>query len=76
MSWEELRDEVGDEKLVCFDGFVYDVKSSADMHPGDEAMICGFVGKDATVAFNGGVYARTSKYFVGSFPSLLGDTNR
>lgn len=71
MSLEEVRDEVENrEKLVCVDGLVYDVKSFVEIHPGGAELICGFVGKDATVAFNGGVYARMLKYFVGYFPNF------
>jgi stearoyl-CoA desaturase (delta-9 desaturase) len=63
MSWEEFDGAVngdGGRKLIAIEGFVYDVETFVDVHPGGRTVMSVFFGKDATAAFNGGVYARMS----------------
>ncbi|KPA77217.1 stearic acid desaturase [Leptomonas pyrrhocoris] len=65
----------GGRKLIIIDGYVLDlgipipVDTGArelgehlnwmDSHPGGRALLAAYIGKDATAAFNGGVYAHT-----------------
>jgi stearoyl-CoA desaturase (delta-9 desaturase) len=44
------------EHLLVIDGVVYDVLKFVDEHPGGKGFIKAYLGKDATKAFNGGVY--------------------
>lgn len=37
-------------------GFIHDVTPLLDRHPGGRALLMLHIGKDATAAFNGGVY--------------------
>lgn len=43
-------------KFLVIGGIVHDVSKWIDKHPGGPALIEAFIGKDATHAFNGGVY--------------------
>ncbi|KAL6928535.1 hypothetical protein ACO0SA_003278 [Hanseniaspora valbyensis] len=42
--------------LVLIEGIIHDVTSFINGHPGGEQLIVSAIGKDATEAFNGGVY--------------------
>ena len=42
--------------LVIVAGFIHDVSSFMDEHPGGRHLIAKMIGKDATTAFFGGVY--------------------
>ena len=42
--------------LVIVAGFIHDVASFMDEHPGGRHLIAKMIGKDATTAFFGGVY--------------------
>lgn len=42
--------------LLVISGVLYDVSEFFERHPGGEAMIRSFVGKDATASFHGAVY--------------------
>jgi len=42
--------------LVLIAGFIHDVNNFIDSHPGGQALLKRFIGKDATVAFYGGVH--------------------
>lgn len=57
VSLEEVkkRCEAG-ERLLIIGNIVHDVSKWSEHHPGGAALIDTFVGKDATNAFNGGVY--------------------
>jgi stearoyl-CoA desaturase (delta-9 desaturase) len=46
--------------LVAINGFVHDVHDFIPAHPGGEALIKAYLGKDATDAFNGGVYGHSN----------------
>ena len=37
-------------------GFIHDVTDLLDHHPGGKTLLTAYIGKDATAAFNGGVY--------------------
>ncbi|CAO3671125.1 unnamed protein product [Umbelopsis ramanniana] len=57
-SWDEFQEAVNEKdcKWILLEGILYDVENFMEDHPGGLSYIKGFVGKDATGAFNGGVY--------------------
>ncbi|CAF0981678.1 unnamed protein product [Adineta ricciae] len=59
ISYEEYQDLAKKDDgrvLVLIAGFIHDVSNFIDSHPGGRALIRSYVGKDATVAFYGGVH--------------------
>ena len=46
--------------LVLVAGYVHDVSSMLDRHPGGRVLLEGMIGKNATAAFFGGVHEHTS----------------
>ncbi|KAI9923867.1 stearoyl-CoA 9-desaturase [Aspergillus wentii] len=57
MEWMEFQEEVRKGKaLVAVEGVIHNVDGFIEDHPGGEAIIRSVIGKDATSAFNGGVY--------------------
>lgn len=58
---DEFHSTAKDKKgLVIISGIVHDCTSFLMEHPGGQALIKTSYGKDATVAFNGGVYAHSN----------------
>lgn len=58
-TMEEFEKRAGASQatiLLVVEGMVYDVTQWADLHPGGENVLRVFGGKDASKAFNGGVY--------------------
>lgn len=57
MTWDEMRSrhDAG-EALVAVNGFVHKVDDFMDKHPGGRKILQFWVGRDATLAFNGEVY--------------------
>ncbi|XP_049850075.1 uncharacterized protein LOC126320773 [Schistocerca gregaria] len=54
---KDVKDRVAEgSNLVIIDGAVYDVSHFLPNHPGGEAILKSYLGKDATKAFRGGVY--------------------
>ena len=45
-----------EQKLVLIAGFIHDIGEFLDWHPGGRNLLAGYVGKDATTPFFGGVY--------------------
>ena len=43
-------------ELLAISGIIYDVSSFLDDHPGGRSLLRAYMGRDATKAFNGGVY--------------------
>merc|ERR1712226_666379 len=60
IPWEEFKEESKTRPLICVSGFIHDVSSLVDEHPGGRALLMGRIGKDATSAFNGGVYEHSN----------------
>lgn len=56
ISWDDYVEESKTRPLVVVHGFIHDVSSFMDEHPGGRHLLSGKIGKDATVAFNGGLY--------------------
>ncbi|OQV20657.1 Acyl-CoA desaturase [Hypsibius exemplaris] len=56
ISWESFQEQSAEHFLILISGFIHDVSTFLDVHPGGRAWLLSFVGKDATAAFFGGVY--------------------
>ncbi|KZT10376.1 delta 9-fatty acid desaturase protein [Laetiporus sulphureus 93-53] len=56
ISWESFQEQSGKRALVVIGGFIHDVSSFVEEHPGGRHLIAKNIGKDATTAFFGGVY--------------------
>ncbi|KZT11179.1 delta9-fatty acid desaturase [Laetiporus sulphureus 93-53] len=56
ISWESFQEQSAKRALVLIAGFIHDVSSFIDEHPGGRHLIAKHIGKDATTAFFGGVY--------------------
>lgn len=60
-SKEKFNEEAANRKgLIIISGIVHDCSSFITEHPGGQALVRTSFGKDATVAFNGGVYAHSN----------------
>jgi len=55
-EYQELAKKNDDRALILIAGFIHDVSHFIDSHPGGQALIKSYIGKDATVAFYGGVH--------------------
>jgi len=56
-TMEKVKEEfLKGEQLIVVDGFVHDVRGFIDEHPAGSAIVKPYLGKDASSAFNGGVY--------------------
>ena len=55
-EYQELAKQDNDRALVLIAGFIHDVSNFIDSHPGGRAILKSYVGKDATVAFYGGIH--------------------
>ena len=51
-----VQEQATKRPLVIIAGFIHDVASFMDEHPGGRHLIAKTIGKDATTAFFGGVY--------------------
>lgn len=56
--------------LILVSGFIHDVGSFIDEHPGGPHLLIKMIGKDATTAFFGGVYDHSNAAHNVSFPSF------
>ncbi|ODQ44784.1 hypothetical protein PICMEDRAFT_74480 [Pichia membranifaciens NRRL Y-2026] len=60
-SKDQFYEEAANKKgLVIVSGIVHDCSSFLTQHPGGQALVRSSFGKDATIAFNGGVYAHSN----------------
>ncbi|AWU76203.1 hypothetical protein CAS74_000153 [Pichia kudriavzevii] len=58
---EEFKEKAAQKKgYIIISGIVHDCSSFITEHPGGQALVRTSYGKDATVAFNGGVYAHSN----------------
>lgn len=57
--------------LILVSGFIHDVGSFIDEHPGGPHLLIKMIGKDATTAFFGGVYDHSNAAHNVSFPSFF-----
>lgn len=58
--------------LVIIAGFIHDVSSFMDEHPGGRHLIAKMIGKDGTTAFFGGVYDHSNAAHNVSFIRVSG----
>jgi stearoyl-CoA desaturase (delta-9 desaturase) len=56
VSWDSFQEQAQKRPLIVVAGFIHDVSSFLDEHPGGRHLLGKNVGKDATVPFFGGVY--------------------
>lgn len=56
ISWDAFQQESKDRPLILVSGFIHDVSSFLDEHPGGRHLLQKNIGRDATTAFHGGVY--------------------
>ncbi|KAI0372080.1 delta 9-fatty acid desaturase protein [Pilatotrama ljubarskyi] len=56
VTWEEFQEESKKRTLVLVSGFIHDVTSFVNEHPGGQRLLTANTGKDMTTAFFGGVY--------------------
>ncbi|KAJ3505853.1 hypothetical protein NLJ89_g7193 [Agrocybe chaxingu] len=56
ISWESFQEQAQKRPLILISGFIHDVSSFIDEHPGGPHLLVKMIGKDATTAFFGGVY--------------------
>ncbi|KAH9852508.1 delta 9-fatty acid desaturase protein [Lenzites betulinus] len=56
IDWKSYQEQSLKRPLVVIAGFIHDVSTFMDEHPGGRHLIAKMIGKDATTAFFGGVY--------------------
>ncbi|GJJ10519.1 hypothetical protein Clacol_004745 [Clathrus columnatus] len=56
ISWDSFQVQAEKRPLILISGFIHDVSSFMDEHPGGRHLLAKHIGKDATTAFFGGVY--------------------
>ncbi|KAF8868089.1 delta 9-fatty acid desaturase protein [Mucidula mucida] len=56
ISYESFQTQSVKRPLILISGFIHDVSTFIEEHPGGAHLITRFIGKDATTAFFGGVY--------------------
>ncbi|CAE6376344.1 unnamed protein product [Rhizoctonia solani] len=60
ISWEEFQAHAKQRNLVLISGFIHDITSFMNEHPGGRHLLSKNIGKDATTAFWGGVYEHSN----------------
>ncbi|KAJ7291876.1 delta 9-fatty acid desaturase protein [Mycena rebaudengoi] len=56
ISWDSYLEQASKRPLILVSGFIHDVSSFVDEHPGGAHRIIKYIGKDATTVFFGGIY--------------------
>ncbi|GAA6007440.1 stearoyl-CoA 9-desaturase [Rhodotorula paludigena] len=56
LTWDEFQEACKTRQLMVVSGFIHDVSTFIDEHPGGRALIKTRLGRDATNAFYGGYY--------------------
>jgi len=56
VGWSEFQAVAKERNLVLVSGFIHDISSFMEEHPGGRHLLAKNIGKDATTAFFGGVY--------------------
>ncbi|GAA6038039.1 hypothetical protein JCM8097_007512 [Rhodosporidiobolus ruineniae] len=56
LTWDDFQEECKTRQLMVIGGFIHDVSTFIDEHPGGAGFIKSRLGKDASAAFYGGVY--------------------
>lgn len=55
-----VQEESAKRPLVLVSGFIHDLSTFMDEHPGGRHFLAKMIGKDATTAFFGGVYEHSN----------------
>ncbi|KAJ7759652.1 delta 9-fatty acid desaturase protein [Mycena metata] len=56
IPWDAYIEQASQRPLILIAGFIHDIASFIDEHPGGAHWIVKYIGRDATTAFFGGVY--------------------
>ncbi|KAJ7270841.1 delta 9-fatty acid desaturase [Mycena rebaudengoi] len=60
INWQSYQTQCLERPLILISGFIHDVSTFTEEHPGGAHLIDKFTGKDATTAFFGGVYEHSN----------------
>jgi len=60
ITWENFQEQASERTLILVSGFVHDVTSFANDHPGGANILLQQSGKDSTAAFFGGIYEHSN----------------
>ncbi|KAH8927777.1 putative stearoyl-CoA desaturase [Atractiella rhizophila] len=62
LTWDEFKEASKTRQLVLIAGYIHDVSPFllSGEHPGGDALLKAKIGKDATAAFNGGIYEHSN----------------
>ncbi|KAJ7319070.1 delta 9-fatty acid desaturase protein [Mycena olivaceomarginata] len=60
VTWEDFQEESKTRPLLLVSGFIHDVSTFLDQHPGGESYLTRNSGKDMTASFFGGVYRHSN----------------
>ncbi|KAF7324722.1 Acyl-CoA desaturase [Mycena kentingensis (nom. inval.)] len=71
VSWEEFQDASARTPLILISGFIHDVSTFLDEHPGGTAHLMKGTGKDMTAEFVGGVYRHSNAAHNIARPALI-----
>jgi stearoyl-CoA desaturase (delta-9 desaturase) len=76
VSWDSFQEQALKRPLILVSGFIHDVGTFINEHPGGPHLLIKFIGKDATTAFFGGVYDHSNAaHNVRSCPCLCISSN-
>ena len=56
LTFHLVKEQSKSRPLILMGGFIHDISSFMDQHPGGRGLLSSNIGKDATTAFSGGVY--------------------
>lgn len=60
ICWDNFQEQAKERPLVLIAGFIHDVSSFIDQHPGGRRHLENNIGRDATSLFFGGVYSHSN----------------
>ncbi|KAJ7262041.1 delta 9-fatty acid desaturase protein [Mycena rebaudengoi] len=60
INWQSYQLQSLERPLILISGFIHDVSTFTEEHPGGARLIDKFIGNDATTAFFGGVYEHSN----------------
>jgi len=60
VTWESFQQESKTRTLILVSGFIHDVTSFSEHHPGGKSLLINATGKDMTSSFFGGVYSHSN----------------
>jgi len=60
IGWETFLEECKSRPLILIGGFIHDVSSFLDHHPGGKHHLLASTGKEMTAAFFGGIYPHSN----------------